>query len=224
MFSEVKEHATGRLHQIFTDPYSAFDNLVTERHLHLQVALQELVGKPMAEGRLILRLLYGWENGNCEPAELLQRVHHPASLNDLKQLSLHYQEVLENAVSLPGDEPSLLAAPLKDAISAAEAGGQVIDDETRTSPSRWPAFEGGLLLYTHFKVYHRLIYGEDDCYRSIHCKTSLGPREVHEFHLEEGDFAVASPVNGVSGESILLLHISQLEPILQLLESSGVGS
>src|SRR5690554_7945487 len=93
MFSEVKEHATGRLHQIFTDPYSAFDNLVTERHLHLQVALQELVGKPMAEGRLILRLLYGWEHGNCDPAELLQRVPHPASLNELKPLSLHYQDV-----------------------------------------------------------------------------------------------------------------------------------
>lgn len=33
MFNEAKEHAEGRLHHIFADPYSAFDNLVTERTL-----------------------------------------------------------------------------------------------------------------------------------------------------------------------------------------------
>lgn len=221
MFNEAREHAEGRLHYVFADPYSAFDNLVTERQLHLRVALQELVGEPLANNRLTLRIIHGWENGSFEPAELAHCDHPLASLNDLEQVCLRYQEILQNDAPLPSDEPLLLAAPLAEAINIAEASEQNIDAETRAVPARWPTFDGGLLLYTFFKVYHRLTYGEDDRYRSIHCETQQGPREIHEFHIEEGDFAVIRPAADAAGDSILLLHVSQLDPMRQLLEASG---
>lgn len=217
-FSEAKEHAPGRLHHIFADPYSAFDNLVIERQLHLRVALQALACEPLASGRLTLRVIHGWENGGFEPADLAHSDHRIASLDELDRVRHHYQAAFEKAAPLPRDEASLLAEPLAKAIAGAEAKGMRLDEETRTIPARWPAFDHGLTLYTFFKVYHRLTYGEDDAYRSIHCRTAQGPREIHEFHLEEGEFAVVRPIDAEPGDSVLVLHVSQLEPVQRLLE------
>jgi hypothetical protein len=218
-FSEAKEHAPGRLHQIFADPYSAFDNLVTERQLHLRVAVQALIGDPLAKGRLTLRVIHGWENGGFEPEDLAHSDHPIASPEMLEPVRTRYQQALAEASPLPHDEATLLSGPLAEAIAAAEAKGETLDEETRTIPARWPAFENGLSLYTLFKVYHRLTYGEDDRYRSVRCETPQGPREVHEFHLEEGEFAVIRPADGTPGNTILALHVSQLEPVLDLLEA-----
>ncbi|MFW3615885.1 hypothetical protein [Billgrantia antri] len=219
MFSEAKEHAPGHLHQIFADPYSAFDNLSVERQLHLRVALQALVGEPLANGHLTLRVIHGWENGGFEPADLAHGDFRIASLDDLARISSDHQQAIEHAAPLPRDDASLLAEPLADAIAAAEAKGQVLDEEMRSIPARWPAFDQGLTLYTFFKVYHRLTYGEDDTYRSIQCRTPEGPREIHEFHLEEGEFAVVRPAANTTGGSVLVLHVSQLEPVRRLLEA-----
>ena len=96
---------------------------------------------------------------------------------------------------------------------------------SRKVRSRWPAFEQGLLLYTFFKIYHRLTYGEDDIYRSIRCLTTSGPCEVHEFHLEEGEFAIVTPAEGEpQATTLLVLHESQLEPVIQLLETCRVAA
>ena len=222
-FSEAKEHAAGRLHQIFADPYSAFDNRVGERLLHLRVALQALLEDPMRQGRLLLRVIHGWENGGFAPEELLHSDHRLAGLAEYRAVAGRYHRAAEALAPLPRDAASLLAAPLATAIAAAEARGQRVDATTRESPARWPAFPRGLSLYTFFKVYHRLTYGEDDAYRSIRCETPEGLREVHEFHLEEGEFAVVVPAAGEDGESELLLHESQLAPVLQLLEESGIA-
>ncbi len=219
-FNEAKEHAPGRLHAIFAEPYTAFDNLVTERLLHLRVAVQALIGAPLAEGRLVLRVIHGWENGGFEPADLKHSDHRLGSLSDLRGVAEAYRHAFERQQPLPRDDASLLAEPLGRAIEGAEANGQALDEATRTIPARWPAFKEGLTLYTFFKVYHRLTYGEDDSYRAIHCHTPQGPREIHEFHLEEGEFAVVVPCEGESGDSVLLLHESQLAPVLQLLEES----
>ncbi|KAA0012890.1 hypothetical protein F0A17_08130 [Billgrantia pellis] len=218
-FTEAKEHAPGRLHAIFADPYTAFDNLAAERQLHLRVALQALVYQPMANDRLALRVIHGWENGGFEPVDLAHRDHRIASLADLDRVRDGYRQALERAAPLPQDDGTLLARPLAEAIAAAEARGQALDEATRTIPARWPAFDGGLILYTFFKVYHRLTYGEDDSYRSIQCETAEGSREIHEFHLEEGEFAVVCPTDKASGNSVLTLHVSQLEPVLMLLEN-----
>ncbi|TFH85957.1 hypothetical protein EQG41_14045 [Billgrantia azerbaijanica] len=218
-YSEAKEHAPGRLHAIFAEPYSAFDNAAIERLLHLRVALDVLIRRPMADGCLRLRVIHGWENGGFEPADLKHSEHSLASLDDLRRVTQGYQQAFRDQQPLPCDDASLLAAPLAAAIAHAEAQGQALDEGTRTIPARWPAFEQGLYLYTFFKVYHRLTYGEDDAYRSIYCETPDGPREVHEFHVEEGEFAVVAPTEGDAGESVLILHESQLAPMLQLLEA-----
>ncbi|MGY6565029.1 MAG: hypothetical protein ACXIU5_09860 [Halomonadaceae bacterium] len=216
-FSEAKEHAPGHLHHIFADPYSAFDNLNVERQLHLRVALQALVCEPMASGALTLRVIHGWENGGFEPGDLAHSDHPIATLGALEQIRTSYQHAIESAAPLPRDDASLLAGPLAEAISAAEAKGQALEEETRSIPARWPAFESGLSLYTFFKVYHRLTYGEDDSYRSIQCQTPQGSREIHEFHLEEGEFAVIRPAESTGSDSVLVLHVSQLEPVQLLL-------
>ena len=218
-FNEAKEHAPGRLHAIFADPYSAFDNEVIERLLHLRVAMKALVLAPMTNGSLTLRVIHGWENGGFEPADLRHSDHPIGSLGAMQQVADSYRQAFQAQHPLPYDAASLLATPLEEAITRAEAGGAVLDEATRTIPARWPAFPQGLYLYTFFKVYHRLTYGEDDSYRSIHCETPEGPREIHEFHLEEGEFAVVAPVEGESGKTVLILHESQLEPVLQLLSS-----
>ncbi len=70
-------------------------------------------------------------------------------------------------------------------------------------------------------MYHRLVYGEDDTYRCSQCETPHGLREIHEFHLEEGEFALLAPLNDEQDAPYLLvLHESQLEPIEQLLRDS----
>ncbi len=219
-YTEAKEHAPGRLHAIFVDPYSAFDNTTTERLLHLRVATQVLILGPIRHARLVVRVIHGWENGGFEPEALCHSEHRPGSLAQLGQVADDYRQAVENLQPLPCDNTSLLAEPLARAIATAEANGQALDDETRTIPARWPAFPRGLELYTLFKVYHRLVYGEDDPYRSIRCRTPQGEREIHEFHLEEGEFAVIAPAEGEPGDSILVLHESQLSPVLALLRES----
>lgn len=218
-FSEAKEHAPGRLHHIFAEPYAAFDNLVTERQLHLRVALEALVREPLQDGRLTLRVIHGWENGSFEPADLAHSDHPIASLDELARVCNRFQQAIESAAALPRDAAALLAEPLEDAIAAAAAKGQTLDEEIRSIPARWPSISNGLSLYTFFKVYHRLTYGEDDRYRSIQCHTPEGAREIHEFHLEEGEFAVVCPAAGEPGSSVLVLHVSQLEPVQWLLET-----
>ncbi|MFP4136788.1 MAG: hypothetical protein ACLFSR_00355 [Halomonas sp.] len=218
-YTEAKEHAPGRLHAIFVDPYSAFDNAATERLLHLRVAIEALVMAPMRQGRLRLRVIHGWENGGFEPADLKHSEHALASPEDLERVAEAYRSAIQAHAPLPADDTSLIAAPLAQAIAAAEAAGQALDDASRTIPARWPAFPRGLELYTFFKVYHRLVYGEDDPYRSIRCRTPQGEREIHEFHLEEGEFAVIAPAEGEPGDSTLVLHESQLEPMLRLLKN-----
>ncbi len=217
-YTEAKEHAPGRLHAIFAQPYSAFDNEATERHLHLRVAVEALIGQPIAERRLMLRVIHGWENGGFEPDDLAHSDHRLNGLADLRQVAERYRQAFEEQQPLPRDAYSLLAAPLADAIATAEANGHALDEPTRTIPARWPAFEQGLYLYTFFKVYHRLIYGDDDTYRVVRCETADGSREIHEFHLEEGEFAVVAPPEGVTADSMLILHESQLAPVLELLE------
>ncbi|MDR9439016.1 MAG: hypothetical protein RI841_05905 [Halomonas sp.] len=220
-YNEAKEHAPGRLHAIFVDPYSAFDNAATERLLHLRVATEALILGPMRHGSLVLRVIHGWENGSFAPAALCHSDYRPRSLAALRQVADDFRQAFERQQPLPRDTTSLLAEPLEQAIAAAEASGQALDEETRTIPARWPAFKQGLTLYTFFKVYHRLTYSEDDPYRSIYCQTPGGPCEIHEFHLEEGEFAVVTPREGDGGDSMLLLHESQLASVLTLLEDSA---
>ncbi|MCE9663203.1 hypothetical protein LY622_07090 [Halomonas sp. M5N1S17] len=218
-FTEAKEHAPGQLHAIFADPYSAFDNQVIERQLHLRVALEALALAPMSRGKLVLRVIHGWENGGFEPADLAHSDHRIGTFGHLHQAAERYHQAFEASQPFPQDDTSLLARPLEHAIIRAEANGQALDEETRTIPARWPAFDQGLYLYTFFKVYHRLTYGEDETYRSIYCMTPAGHREVHEFHLEEGEFAVVSPAKEeATVDTLLVLHESQLVPVLQLLE------
>ncbi len=224
-YSEAKEHASGRLHDIFAEPYTAFGNEVIERLLHLRVAIEALIRQPMDEAKLWVRIIHGWENGGFEPADLEHSDHRIASLSDFESVTQRYQRAFETQQPLPQDDAtSLLAQPLAEAIARTEACGQHLDEETRRSPARWPAFEQGLYLYTFFKVYHRLTYGEDDTYRSIFCETPDGPREIHEFHVEEGEFAVVAPTHGASGDTLLVLHISQLAPVLQLLEECQLAA
>ncbi|GHE21741.1 hypothetical protein [Halomonas urumqiensis] len=223
-FTEAKEHAPGRLHTIFAEPYAAFDNEVPERLLHLRIAVKELLGTPMVDHRLTLRVIHGWENGGFEVADLAHSDHLIDSLEAFAEVTERYRLAFEAGAPLPRDTVSLLAHPLAQAIAAAEASGEGLDNDTRTLPSRWPAFPQGLILYTLFKVYHRLTYGEDDAYRSIRLSTSDGECEVHEFHLEEGEFAVISPPEGEQATSVLVLHESQLAPVLQLLEECPLGT
>nr|WP_298414567.1 hypothetical protein [uncultured Halomonas sp.] len=222
-FNEAKEHAPGRLHAIFSDPYSAFDNSVNERQLHLNVAIEALIGQSMADNRLSIDVIHGWENGECEFIDLQHSSHSFASLDDLRQVAQRYRNAIDAQEALPRDTTSLIAEPLASAIAAAQADGQDLDEETRTIPARWPAFVKGLTLYTYFKMYHRLIYGEDEPYRSIRCEAADGPREIHEFHVEEGEFAVILPAENDSLETVLTLHESQLEPVLELFEKFQVG-
>ncbi|EWH02118.1 hypothetical protein Q427_10485 [Halomonas sp. BC04] len=163
------------MHAIFADPYTAFENQVIERQLHLRVAIDALLLQPMTEGRLLLRVIHGWENGSFEPADLAHSDHDIGSLDDLRKAVDHYHQAFEASQPFPQDDDSLLARPLENAIIRAEANGQALDEETRTIPARWPAFDQGLYLYTFFKVYHRLTYGEDDSYRTARCMTPHAP-------------------------------------------------
>ena len=69
-YSEAKEHTPGRLHELFADPYRAFENDTDERQLHIRVMLHTLLARPMKRGQVTLRVIHGWENGGFEPADL----------------------------------------------------------------------------------------------------------------------------------------------------------
>lgn len=215
-YTEAKEHVQGRLHDLFSDPYAAFDNDSQERLLHLRVMLFLLVFRPMERGLLTLRVLHGWENGNDDPQALTY-----------SEYPLHSLEAFSGAVTDFYGERSaasrpLLGPPLAQAIAAARRNGLTLDDNIASHPASWPVFSHGLTLYTLFKMYHRLVYGEDDFYRSSQCQTDAGLREIHEFHLEEGDFAFLLPPRSAATreETRLILHESQLEPFRQLLENN----
>lgn len=223
-YNEAKEHAPGRLHQLLDDPYQAFDNETPERQEHLSRALHVLLDGPLRDGTLTLRVIHGWENGSFDPASLRHSDHTVQGLGDIRRALEAYLTARAEARPIPADRSSLLQAPLDDAIRRAEDAGQPIDEETRRTPARWPAFEQGLYLYTFFKVYNRLTYGEDDSYRSVHCQTPDGECEIHEFHLEEGEFAIVAPGDEhAESPTLLILHESQLEPMIQLLERCGVA-
>lgn len=219
-YTEAKEHAPGRLHTLFADPYSAFDNEVVERRLHLRVALQALLDRPGREGRLVLRVLHGWANGEADPQALAHSDHPLRQRGDLLPVVARYQAAIDTQAPPPREAPRLLAEPLAEAIADAEARGQAIDAETRANPAHWPRFARGLTLYTFFKVYHRLTYGEDESYRVARCETPEGPREIHEFHLEECEFAV---VTGLAEDErapvILLVHAGALAPLADFVET-----
>nr|WP_163502202.1 hypothetical protein [Halomonas socia] len=224
-YTEAQEHAPGRLHTLFAEPYSAFDNQAMERQLHLVVALKALFEAPLRKGRLILRVIHGWENGSAEPAALAHSEHRIDTLADAQAVAEHYRRATEQGDQLPSSTDSLLATPLAKAIAAAETQGQPVEEETRHNPVHWPEFAGGLSLYTFFKVYHRLTYGEDESYRASRCDTPQGMREIHEFHLEEGEFAIATPATDAEGgDTLLILHESQLETVLTLMEECLVAA
>lgn len=215
-YTEAREHTQGRLHELFSDPYEAFDNDSQERLLHLRVMLYMFVARPMARELLTLRVIHGWQNGGCEPADLVCTEYPVSSLEAFNQAVTDFNETHR----VPSR--SLFTQPLEKALAAARANGQTLDDDIERHPARWPAFEHGLVLYTMFKMYHRLVYGEDDFYRSSQCHLAAGLREIHEFHLEEGEFACLIPQGKTftQEESVLVLHQSQLEPIKQLLEDN----
>lgn len=222
-YTEAKEHTPGRLHELFADPYHAFDNDSHERQLHIHVMLYLLAVNPMRRELLTLRVIHGWENGGCEPADLKYADYPLAALIDLQRAVDEFTTAVKTNALLPQQDGSLLAKPLSDAIADAEADGQVLDNETKVRPARWPSFEGGLALYTLFKMYHRLIYGEDDAYRSSQCRTLQGMREIHEFHLEEGEFAFLTPPGRhfATEKTLLVLHESQLGPFERLLTENA---
>jgi hypothetical protein len=220
-YSEAKEHTPGRLHELFADPYRAFENDTDERQLHIRVMLHTLLARPMKRGQVTLRVIHGWENGGFEPADLQHADFTLHSLPDFDAAVTRFATAAEKNAPLPADQTAILAEPLADAIADAEADGNALTDDIRETPARWPAFEGGLALYTLFKMYHRLVYGEDDTYRCSQCDTPHGPREIHEFHLEEGEFALLVPISEEQDAPYLLvLHESQLGPIAQLLSES----
>lgn len=221
-YTEAKEHSPGHLHRLFVDPYSAFDNATTERLLHLRVAMEELLGVPLRRGQLVLRVIHGWENGGCDPEDLTHADHPIGAFDELRRAEAGYQQALEQLSPWPGRAGELLAAPLAHAIQAAEAQGASLDEQIRQAPSRWPSFTDGLWLYTLFKVYHRLTYGEDDSYRVGRVHPPSGEQEIHEFHLEEGEFAVIRPAEATAAEHLLVLHPSQLTPVINLLEQTEI--
>jgi hypothetical protein len=221
-FNEAKEHTPGRLNELFADPYRAFENDTSERQLHIRIMLHTLLVRPMTQGQMTLRVIHGWENGGFEPEDLQHADYLLSGVPDFKRAVQDFEHASKHNKPLPADKTAILATPLTDAIADAEAEGQDLTNDIRDIPARWPAFEGGLALYTLFKMYHRLIYSEDDNYRCSQCMTPLGMREIHEFHLEEGEFALLVPPapNFMSEPSLLVLHESQLGPIEQLLEES----
>ncbi|TVP46193.1 MAG: hypothetical protein EA345_13215 [Halomonas sp.] len=219
---EAKEHTPGRLNELFSDPYQAFENDTDERQLHIRIMLHMLLARPMKRGQMTLRVIHGWENGNFEPEDLQHRDYTLNTVADFKRAVQDFESASKFNTPLPADSDAVLAAPLAAAIADAEAEGQALNNDIRHTPARWQAFEGGLALYTLFKMYHRLVYSEDDTYRSSQCMTPLGMREIHEFHLEEGEFALLVPPADkfMHEESLLVLHESQLDPIERLLEES----
>lgn len=218
-YTEASEHTTGRLHALFANPYQAFDNQNSERLLHIHVMLHLLALLPLQRGQLVIRVIHGWQNGGCDPYELRHTDVSLSSLEDLQPIIMAFEAASRDLTPFPGESAALLGAPLGTAIEAARGDGQMIDANIHDHPSRWPEFNGGLTLYTLFKMYHRLVYGEDEPYRSSRCMTELGQREIHEFHLEEGEFAFLSPpgIEADTQRTLVVLHHSQLAPFERLL-------
>ncbi|BBI52433.1 hypothetical protein HORIV_48540 [Vreelandella olivaria] len=48
--NEAKEHTPGRLNELFSDPYRAFENDTDERQLHIRIMLHMLLARPMKAG------------------------------------------------------------------------------------------------------------------------------------------------------------------------------
>lgn len=219
---EAKEHTPGRLHTLFADPYRAFNNDTDERQLHIRVMLHILFAQPLQQSSVILRVIHGWENGSFEPSELKHIDYSLTSLDDLHRVTNEFSQASQQRRPLPAEDTLLLAAPLVNLFDHAETAGSSVTEATRHTPARWPNLQGGLALYTLFKMYHRLVYGEDDDYRCSQCETPDGLRELHEFHIEEGEFALLTPATHQtpSAPTILVLHAAQLGPIEQLLRRS----
>lgn len=219
---EGREHVQGRLHEIFAEPYQAFANDCVERLLHIHIMLHVLVVRPMSRGHLVLRVIHGWENGGFAPEDLKHIDYPLLGFADYQRVCDVFQAARDRQEPLPCNDSSLLVDPVDAAIAKAEANGQRISDETRSTPSRWAEFPGGLSLYTFFKVYNRLVYGEDDAYRSSWLTTAEGPREIHEFHLEEGEFAICIPPGPrtQTENTLMIMHESELSPFAELFELS----
>lgn len=219
---EAREHIHGRLHEIFAEPYQAFTNDCIERLLHIHIMLHVLVVRPMNRGHLVLRVIHGWENGGFAPEDL-QHIDYPLnSFADYQRICDAFESAREKLEPLPSNGGSLLVEPLNAAITAAEASGQHVDAEMRSTPARWAEFPGGPSLYTLFKVYNRLVYGEDDAYRSSQLMASDGHREIHEFHLEEGEFAIVIPPGPQhqTENTMMVMHESELSPFAAIFELS----
>lgn len=218
-YNEAKEHTLGRLHNLFVDPYHAFDNESHERKLHIRVMLYQLAVIPMQRHLLTLRVIHGWQNGGYDPSDLKYAEYPLNALADLQHVSTLFNSIAKHSNTFPSTDNTLLATALDNMMANAQADGETLDQNVRFHPARWPEFTGGLTLYTLFKMYHRLIYSEDDAYRSSQCRTSSGIREIHEFHLEEGEFAFLTPPDNqfTQKASILIMHESQLEPFEKLL-------
>lgn len=219
---EAGEHRPGRLHEIFSEPYLAFSNDSVERLLHIHIMLHVLVVRPMRRNHLVLRVIHGWENGGFAPEDL-QHIDYPLScFEDYQRICKAFEAAREQQTPLPTSGNALLLEPLNAAIAAAEAQGQAVDEAIRASPVRWADLPGGLSLYTLFKVYNRLVYGEDEPYRSSQYESDGGRREIHEFHLEEGEFAISIPPGPrhQTENTMMIMHESELSPFAEIFELS----
>jgi len=220
-YSEAKEHTPGHLHTLFADPYSAFKNDTDERQLHIRIMLHTLFARPLKQSQVTLRVIHGWENGSFEPHDLKHIDYPLSSLDDLHRVTSEFSLASQQRLPLPAHDFSLLEAPLANILAHSETKDSAANEITHNTPARWPTLPGGLALYTLFKMYHRLVYGEDDNYRCSQCETPNGLCELHEFHIEEGEFALLTPhQQSKTVPTILVLHASQLGPIGQLLKSS----
>lgn len=111
-YSEAKEHTPGRLHELFADPYRAFENDTDERQLHVRIMLHTLLARPMQRGQVTLRVIHGWENGGFEPADLQHADFTLRSLKDFDVAVERFAKAARQNAPLPADSTAILAAPL----------------------------------------------------------------------------------------------------------------
>lgn len=215
---EAREHVPGRLHEIFAEPYTAFDNDSVERLLHIHIMLHVLVVRPMRRGHLMLRVIHGWENGGFAPEDLKQAEYPLPDFGAYQSVADLFNDAATRLEAPPSDAGSPLIDALQSCIEAAKAEGKSIKNETLENPARWPELPNGLSVYTVFKIYNRLVYGEDDAYRSSRCTCPDGIREIHEFHLEEAEFAIIIPPGPQhkTENTVIVMHDSQLAPFASL--------
>lgn len=122
-YDEAKEHTSGRLNELFADPYRAFENDTDERQLHIRIMLHMLLARPMTRGQVTLRVIHGWENGSFEPEDLQHRDYAIHSVADFKRAVQDFVNASKLNTPLPADNDDILATPLADAIAEAEADG-----------------------------------------------------------------------------------------------------